>query len=51
MPTGVPIWQDVQTTSGDVDARLEPAGQPADGDPFITVRVTTASGDVTLRNA
>lgn len=51
LPTGVPIWQDVQTTSGDVDARLEPAGQPAGGDPFITVRVTTASGDVTLRNA
>ena len=51
LPTGVPIWQDVQSTSGDVDARLEPAGQPVEGDPFITVRVTTASGDVTLRNA
>ncbi|MHA6523866.1 DUF4097 family beta strand repeat-containing protein [Tessaracoccus sp. G1721] len=51
LPTGVPIWQDVRSTSGDLDARLEPAGQPAEGAPFITVRVTTASGDITLRNA
>lgn len=51
LPRGVPIWQDVHTVSGDVSSRLEPTGQPGEGDRFITVRVSTASGDVDLHNA
>lgn len=50
VPRGVPVWQDVTTASGDVLAQLEQVGQPGEGEPFITVRATTASGDITLVN-
>lgn len=51
LPAGVPVWQDVQTVTGDVIARLGSVGEPAEGERFITVRATTTSGDVTLHNA
>lgn len=51
LPAGVSVWRDVQTISGDVNARLGSVGEPAEGERFITVRATTTSGDVTLHNA
>lgn len=51
VPRGVPVWQDVNTASGDVVSQVEPVGQPGEGEAFITVRATTASGDITLLNA
>lgn len=51
VPTGIPVWQDLQSMSGDVRAELQPAGQPVEGEAFITVRASTASGDISLRNA
>lgn len=51
VPRGVPVWQDVNSASGDVTSELESAGQPGESEPFLTVRATTASGDVTLVNA
>ena len=51
LPTGVPIWQDLQSMSGDVRADLQSAGQPVEGEAFITVRASTASGDIRLHNA
>lgn len=50
VPREVPIWQDVHTVTGDVNLNVAPAGQPDEGQRFITVRATTASGDITLRN-
>ena len=51
LPRDVPIWQDVHSVTGDVSVTLAPAGQPDEGQRFITVRASTASGDITLRNA
>ncbi len=51
VPRGVPVWQDVNTASGDVVSQVEPVGQPGEGEAFITVRATTASGDITLLDA
>lgn len=50
LPAGVPVWQDIHTSAGEVVSHLAPVGQPAEGERFVTVRITTASGDITLRN-
>lgn len=43
---GVPVWQDLVTGTGDVNARIESAGEPAPGQEFITLRLQTGSGDI-----
>lgn len=45
---GIPVWTDINTITGDVRSNLEGAGQPEDGEDYIEIRATTASGDVTL---
>lgn len=45
---GTPVWTDIRTASGRLHSELPTTGEPADGQPFLEVRVTTASGDVTL---
>ncbi|AKU17857.1 DUF4097 family beta strand repeat-containing protein [Luteipulveratus mongoliensis] len=49
IPSGTPVWTEVSTLSGDVDNDLPSAGQPAEGEPFVELRVTTVSGDIHLR--
>lgn len=51
IPAGTPVWTDLRTVSGRVDNQLPSVGQPAEGDPFVHLRVVTASGDVRLRPA
>lgn len=51
VPEGVPVWQDVHTGSGDLHSSLAAVGQPAEGELYVTVRATTGSGDIELRNA
>lgn len=45
---GTPVWTDVRTASGRLSSSLPSTGEPAEGQPFLEVRATTASGDVTL---
>ena len=45
---GTPVWTDVRTLSGRLASSLPATGEPAEGEPFLEVRATTASGDVTL---
>lgn len=45
---GTPVWTDVRTASGRLASNLPPTGQPAADQPYLEVRATTASGDVTL---
>ena len=49
IPAGTPVWTDLRTVSGRVDNQLPSVGQPAEGDPFVQLRVVTASGDVRLQ--
>lgn len=49
VPAGTPVWTDITTVSGDVHSNLEPVGAPADGQDYLEIRATTASGDVTLQ--
>lgn len=43
---GLPVWTDLNTISGHIDSRLVPLGQPAEGDPFLELRLRTVSGDI-----
>ncbi|GAA1914056.1 DUF4097 family beta strand repeat-containing protein [Nocardioides hwasunensis] len=45
---GLPVWTDVRTASGRLSSDLPSTGEPAPGQPYLEVRATTASGDVTL---
>ncbi|NYE36584.1 hypothetical protein F4692_001717 [Nocardioides cavernae] len=45
---GTPVWTDVRTSSGRLSSSLPRTGEPAPGEPYLELRATTASGDVTL---
>lgn len=45
---GTPVWTDVRTASGRLSSDLPRTGEPAPDQPYLEVRATTASGDVTL---
>lgn len=49
IPSGTPVWTDVNTVSGSVASNLASAGKPADGQDYVELRATTVSGDVYLR--
>lgn len=46
VPAGIPVWTDISTLSGDVRSDVAGAGQPAEGEPFVELRVHTTSGDI-----
>ncbi|MFI5622371.1 DUF4097 family beta strand repeat-containing protein [Nocardioides sp. NPDC051685] len=48
IPNGTPVWTDVNTVSGRCTSTVESAGAPAAGEPYVELRSTTVSGDVTL---
>lgn len=48
---GTPVWTDVRTANGRLASSLPPTGEPAPDQPFLEVRATTASGDVTLHQS
>lgn len=48
---GTPVWTDVRTASGRLSSTLPSTGEPAPGEPYLEVRATTASGDVTLHQS
>ena len=45
---GTPVWTDVRTASGRQTSTVAGTGEPAPDQPYLEVRATTASGDVTL---
>ncbi|WP_168207285.1 DUF4097 family beta strand repeat-containing protein [Microlunatus elymi] len=47
----LPAWLDVNSVSGDVDISLEASTQPAAGEPFVSIKASTASGDVSIYRA
>ena len=48
VPTGMPVWTDISTRSGRINSELSGAGEPEADQPFVTIRVVAASGNVTL---
>ncbi|MEZ5193022.1 MAG: DUF4097 family beta strand repeat-containing protein [Nocardioides sp.] len=49
VPSGLPVWTDINTLTGDLHSSLESAGAPEhDDDPYVELRVTTVSGDIQL---
>lgn len=48
---GTPVWTDVSTASGRLASDLPATGEPAPDQPYLEVRATTASGDVTLHQS
>jgi hypothetical protein len=48
---GTPVWTDVRTASGRLASDLPSTGEPAPDQPYLEVRATTASGDVTLHRS
>ncbi|USQ80777.1 DUF4097 family beta strand repeat-containing protein [Ornithinimicrobium faecis] len=45
---GLPAWTDIHTMSGSVHSQLAPLGQPAEGAPFVELRLRAVSGDINV---
>jgi hypothetical protein len=44
----LPAWLDLSSVSGDIRIGLDSTTQPEPGEPYITVRARTASGDISI---
>jgi DUF4097 and DUF4098 domain-containing protein YvlB len=47
----LPAWLDLSSGSGDFRIGLESTTQPEPGEPYLTLRARTASGDITVHRA
>jgi DUF4097 and DUF4098 domain-containing protein YvlB len=47
----LPAWLDLSSVSGDIRIALESTTQPEPGEPYITVRARTASGNIAIHRA
>lgn len=45
---GLPAWTDIHTVTGDVRSALASLGKPAEGAPFVELRLRSVSGDITV---
>ena len=48
---GLPAWLDLDSSSGEVRIALESTHQPPPGEAYVSVRATTASGDIAVYRA
>lgn len=48
---GLPAWLDLSTASGRVRVGLDGGEQPTGGEPYVRIRASTASGDITIDRA
>lgn len=49
VPSGVPVWTDVSSVTGNITSDLAGAGQPGDDQDHIEIRAVTVSGDIVLK--
>ena len=47
----LPAWLDLDSVSGDIKIALESTAPPEPGEPYISVRARTASGDIGIYRA
>lgn len=45
---GLPVWTDIHTVTGDMTSSLASLGKPAEGAPFVELRLRSVSGDITV---
>lgn len=45
---GLPTWTDIHTVTGDVRSSLANLGAPAEGSPYVELRLRTVSGDIVV---
>lgn len=48
IPSGVPVWTDISTVSGEIRSSLTGAGEPQEGGDHVELRAKTVSGDIIL---
>ena len=48
---GLPAWLDLSSTSGAVRVAMDACGAPADGEPYVSIRARTASGEIAVYRA
>jgi hypothetical protein len=48
---GMAAWLELSSVSGEVNIDLDASQQPEEGEPYVTVNATTASGDVSIYRA
>ena len=48
---GTPIWTDLTTLTGAVRSSLLSAGEPAEGQAHLELRVASVSGDIEILGA
>jgi DUF4097 and DUF4098 domain-containing protein YvlB len=51
IPSGLPVWTDITTVSGEIRSNLSGSGPPEDGADHLEIRARTVSGDVVLTEA
>ena len=47
----LPAWLDLNSVSGDIRIGLESTADPEPGEPYLTLRARTASGDISIHRA
>jgi DUF4097 and DUF4098 domain-containing protein YvlB len=47
----LPAWLDLSSVSGDIRIALESTTRPGPGEPYISLRARTASGDIAIHRA
>jgi hypothetical protein len=47
----LPAWLDLSSTSGDIRIELEPTSRPDRGQPYVSLRARTASGNIAICRA
>jgi DUF4097 and DUF4098 domain-containing protein YvlB len=47
----LPAWLDLSSVSGDIRIALDSTTQPEPGEPYVTLRARTASGDISIHRA
>lgn len=48
IPSGTPVWTDINTVSGSIRSNVGGTGAPADGQDHVELRARTVSGDIIL---
>jgi len=49
IPTGTPVWADINTVTGSVHSNIDSVGAPEEGQEHVELQARTVSGDILLR--
>jgi DUF4097 and DUF4098 domain-containing protein YvlB len=49
IPSGTPVWTDINTVTGSIRSNLGGVGAPQEGQEHVQLEARTVSGDITLR--